>query len=144
MSLESESQNTTTLSFQIYTCGLNKYQVLGQVPAPDQSLIPKPVKQISKEIQGVCASQYHSVAWGPNALYTWGLNAGQLGIKISDKLKNQFITGPKSVNMEMFVSSGGNAVIKDVASSNGAIAVCTSDGDIYVLHEYLCRKIASR
>lgn len=122
----------------IYTCGLNTYQVLGQEPPPDKSLVPKQIKRLSKEIQGVCASQYHSVAWGPNALYTWGLNAGQLGVKVNENYKNQFIVFPK------FVSIGNNVTIMDVASSNGATAVCTANGDIYVMHEYLTRKIASR
>jgi alpha-tubulin suppressor-like RCC1 family protein len=28
---------------------------------------------------GVAAGRYHSVYWTEDALYTWGLNAGQLG-----------------------------------------------------------------
>uniref|UniRef100_A0A6P7F2T9 Inhibitor of Bruton tyrosine kinase n=1 Tax=Diabrotica virgifera virgifera TaxID=50390 RepID=A0A6P7F2T9_DIAVI len=121
----------------IYTCGLNTYQVLGQVPPPERSLVPKPIKHLSKEILGVCSSQYHSVAWGPDGLYTWGLNAGQLGVKTNEQ-KSKFIAAPKLITIAQDVS------INHVASSNGAIAVCTTNGDIYVFHEYLCRKIASR
>ncbi|XP_056647953.1 inhibitor of Bruton tyrosine kinase [Diorhabda sublineata] len=122
----------------IYTCGLNTYQVLGLEPSPDKSTLPKQIKRLTREIQGVCASHYHSVAWGPNALYTWGLNAGQLGVKVNENYKNQFIVTPKLVTIS------NNVTITDVASSNGAIAVCTTNGDIYVMHEYLTRKIASR
>lgn len=88
---------------------------------------------------GVCAAQYHSVAWGPNVLFTWGLNAGQLGHKKNTKSKDQqFIVTPKAVNIVNEIS------INAVATSNGATVVCTKKGDVYVLHEHLCRKIASR
>ncbi|CAG9862774.1 unnamed protein product [Phyllotreta striolata] len=127
----------------IYTCGLNQYRVLGHVPAPEQCATPKAIRAITKEIQGVCASEYHSVAWGPNAIYTWGLNAGQLGVKHND-VQTPFIVGPKNISVDMFITNGSDSVLNDVASSTGAIAVCTSDGDIYVLHEYMCKKIASR
>ncbi|KAG5881388.1 hypothetical protein JTB14_012005 [Gonioctena quinquepunctata] len=122
----------------IYTCGLNTYQVLGHSPPPERLLFPKPIKHLSNEILGVCAGQYHSVAWGPTALYTWGLNAGQLGHKVNAKSKDQFIFTPKIVSLV------ADIIVTDVAASNGATAVCTKKGDIYVLHEYLCRKIASR
>nr|CAI5845111.1 unnamed protein product [Callosobruchus analis] len=123
----------------IYTCGLNTYKVLGQLPPPERCLVPKPIKKVSKEVAGVCAGPYHSVIWGPEALYTWGLNAGQLGQKESGKGRDQqFILTPKVVNIV------GEVTISQVVASTGATAVHTKKGDVYVLHEYLCRKIASK
>ncbi|CAG9821108.1 unnamed protein product [Phaedon cochleariae] len=122
----------------VYTCGLNTYYVLGQLPPPEIVLVPKPIKHLSKEISGVCAGQFHSVVWGPEALYTWGLNAGQLGHKVNDKKKEQFVVTPRIVNIVNDIN------ITCVAASNGATAVCTKRGDVYLLHEYQCRKIASR
>ncbi|CAH1965417.1 unnamed protein product [Acanthoscelides obtectus] len=123
----------------IYTCGLNTYKVLGQMPPPERCLVPKPIKKVSKEVAGVCAGPYHSVIWGPEALYTWGLNAGQLGHKEGGKGKDQqFILMPKVVNIV------GEVTISQVVASTGATAVHTKKGDVYVLHEYLCRKIASK
>ncbi|XP_074037168.1 inhibitor of Bruton tyrosine kinase isoform X2 [Leptinotarsa decemlineata] len=122
----------------IYTCGLNTYNVLGQSPPPERALFPKPIKHISKQIQGVCAARYHSVAWGPDGLYTWGLNAGQLGHTLNAKSRDRFVVSPR------IVSVTNDFGIKMVEASTGATAVCTQKGDIYVLHEYLCRKVASR
>ncbi|KAJ8928173.1 hypothetical protein NQ314_019235 [Rhamnusium bicolor] len=105
----------------------------------DGNALPRQLKHLSNELQGVCAGRYHSVAWGPKALYTWGLNAGQLGHKTNNKGEEQYLLTPKIVK----VINIDNIGIKAVAASDGATVVCTERGDIYVLHEYLCRKIAS-
>ncbi|KAK9875280.1 hypothetical protein WA026_007670 [Henosepilachna vigintioctopunctata] len=70
-------------------------------------------------------------------LFTWGLNAGQLG---HEAINGNYVIQPKQVKV---INTQGSS-IKHVASSDGAIAVTTEKGDIYVLHEYQCRKIASR
>ncbi|KAJ3638755.1 hypothetical protein MTP99_002089 [Tenebrio molitor] len=103
----------------LYSCGVNTHRVLGLSPLPRKILVPTQLKHLSQEVKYVCAGQYHSVAWGPECLYTWGLNAGQI-LNFSE------------------------TQIVAVDSSDGAISVCTKKGDIYVLHEYQCRKIASR
>ncbi|XP_018574334.1 inhibitor of Bruton tyrosine kinase [Anoplophora glabripennis] len=124
----------------IYTCGLNTYRVLGIQPPPVKLLIPKPIKHFISEAKGVCSGRYHSVTWGSKSLYTWGLNGGQLGHKINNKTEEQYIVTPKKVK---FINID-EVDIRAVAASDGATAVCTDRGDIYVLHEFLCRKIASR
>ncbi|KAJ8924361.1 hypothetical protein NQ315_007157 [Exocentrus adspersus] len=124
----------------VYTCGLNANRVLGIQPPPEKLLVPKQVKHFSNEIKGVCTGRYHSVVWGPKSLYTWGLNAGQLGHKINNKVDEQYVVTPKKVKMINL----DEVDIRIVAASDGATAVCTERGDIYILHEHLCRKIASR
>lgn len=88
----------------------------------------------------MCSGRYHSVAWGHKSLYTWGLNGGQLGHKVNNKTEEQYVVTPKKVK---FINVD-DVDIRAVAASDGATVVCTDRGDIYVLHEYLCRKIASR
>jgi alpha-tubulin suppressor-like RCC1 family protein len=122
----------------LYSCGVNTHRVLGLSPPPAQVLVPTQLKHLSQEVKYVCAGQYHSVAWGPECLYTWGLNAGQLGHKM--RTDDKYISTPKAVRILNF----SETQIVAVDSSDGAISVCTKKGDIYVLHEYQCRKIASR
>ncbi|KAB0803203.1 hypothetical protein PPYR_00173 [Photinus pyralis] len=121
-------------SGHVWTTGLNSYRVLGIQPPPTKSLIPVPLPLLPDTIEDVGAAKYHSIAWGSTAVYTWGLNAGQLG---HEKTSDKYIIAPKLVSCTF----GVDIKIKMVAVSNGATAVLTSKGDIYVLHEYHCRKI---
>lgn len=81
--------------------------------------------------------KYHTIAWGPKAIYSWGLNGGQLG---HGKNGQKYIITPKLV--PTFI--GNDSKITALASSIGATVVSTNKGDIYVLHEFCCRKIACR
>ncbi|XP_045476233.1 inhibitor of Bruton tyrosine kinase [Harmonia axyridis] len=121
----------------LYSCGLNLYKVLGIVPTPDKTVSPEKVK-IPSNINGISAARYHSTAWTSKDLYTWGLNGGQLGHEYNPG--NFFIVIPKKASL----INVGDSLISKVVSTDGAIAVMTSKGDVYVLHEYQCRKIASR
>ncbi|KAL3285870.1 hypothetical protein HHI36_000390 [Cryptolaemus montrouzieri] len=123
----------------LYSCGSNKYKVLGLSPAPEKVLIPRKIKKtFQQSVDGISTGRFHSAVWTSSALYTWGLNAGQLGHEpISG---NYFVNVPKQVK----VINAENCSIKQVASSDGAIAIMNVKGDIYVLHEYQCRKIASK
>lgn len=110
---------------------------MGQQPPPEKLLVPKPVNLVVKDIQGVIACQYHSLAWGLDAMYVWGLNVGQLGKKAF--IGNEdFIVVPKVLNILPQMS------LKLVAASNGATAFYTVKGDIYLLYDFTCKKIASR
>ncbi|XP_063932773.1 inhibitor of Bruton tyrosine kinase [Zophobas morio] len=122
----------------LYSCGLNTHRVLGLSPPPQQVLVPTQLKHLSEEVKYVCASPYHSVAWGPKCLYTWGLNAGQIGHKM--RTDDKYVTTPKAVRLLNF----SETEIVALDSSDGAMSIYTKKGDIYVLHEYQCRKIASR
>lgn len=112
--------------------------MLGLNPPPQQILVPTQLKHLSEEVKHVCTGRYHCVAWGPKNLYTWGLNAGQLGHKM--RTDDKYITTPRAVRILNF----SETEIVAVNTSDGAISVYTKKGDIYVLHEYQCRKIASR
>lgn len=107
-------------------------------PAPKSCLIPERIKFFNgQQVFGVSTAPCHSAAWNSKKLFTWGLNGGQLGHGTHHG--NHIIT-PKvvqSINV-------GESVIVKVVSSYGAIAVLTGKGDVYVLHQYMCRKIASR
>lgn len=122
---------------KIWACGLNTHRVLGFNPPPEKLLAPRPLQHFSNPVTGVIAMKYHTVVWNSNAIYTWGLHAGQLGF---DKSGKKYIMTPKQI--PSFHSS--NSTITLVAGSIGATAFLTSTGDIYVLHEYQCRKIAGK
>ncbi len=74
----------------MYTCGENSYHQLGHLPPPPRLLAPAPVGgrgtgglKLPSAV-GVAAGRYHSIFWTEETLYTWGLNAGQLGhLKVS-------------------------------------------------------------
>ncbi|XP_076307674.1 LOW QUALITY PROTEIN: inhibitor of Bruton tyrosine kinase [Tachypleus tridentatus] len=124
---------------QIWTCGLNTHHQLGLSPPPERVLSPR---QLSlkflkgREIIGVCAARFHSVLYTKDAVFTYGLNAGQLGHPKGDRTQ----VSPRQVAG----LDHQNVQITHVAASDGATVCATRKGDVYVLHEYQCRKIASR
>ncbi|XP_044744642.1 inhibitor of Bruton tyrosine kinase isoform X2 [Coccinella septempunctata] len=127
-----------TASRHIYSCGLNTHKVLGLYPPPNKCLSPEKVKCLMSKVPcGVSAGRYHSVAWTARKLYTWGLNGGQLG---HESYHGNYIITPRGVPA---INNRDND-IKKVVSSDGAIAILTGTGDVYVLHDYMCRKVASR
>ena len=82
---------------------------------------------------GIGAARFHSLFWTKDSVFTWGLNAGQLG----------HLKGDKTIPHPKLVSSLNEKDVKivRVATSDGAIVVLTSAGDILALHEYKTRKI---
>uniref|UniRef100_A0A2C9LAN8 BTB domain-containing protein n=1 Tax=Biomphalaria glabrata TaxID=6526 RepID=A0A2C9LAN8_BIOGL len=123
----------------VYTFGLNTYHQLGLTPLVDCSPIPKlmnlkPLK--GKSISGVCVGRFHTVIWTPDSVFTVGLNAGQLGHQRGDK--NQSIL--RQVSYLRHTDIG----ISRVACSDAATVCLTTKGDVYILHEYQCKKIASK
>lgn len=69
-------------NFQVWTCGLNVYHQLGHIPPVERSLVPKPISLKflkGKKVIGVRAARFHSVIFTKDCIYTFGLNAGQLG-----------------------------------------------------------------
>lgn len=137
-------QDHTVLLMQsgcVYTCGLNDNHQLGQIPVPSngRSLIPKQVTtkyHKGKKILGVCASRFHTVMYTVDAVFTFGLNAGQLG--------HSKVVAKQSQPRQVSTLNHNDMVIKMVASSDAATVVLTGKGDLYVLHEYQCRKITSK
>ncbi|KAK8765298.1 hypothetical protein V5799_032092 [Amblyomma americanum] len=124
---------------QVLTCGLNTYHQLGLIPPPPQVLSPRPISikfLKEKKAVGVCAAKYHSVIYTEDGIYTFGLNAGQLGHPKGDRLQ----TTPRQIS----TLSHPDIRFSHVVSSDGAVVCATTRGDIYVCQEYKCRKIASK
>ncbi|XP_069705770.1 inhibitor of Bruton tyrosine kinase [Periplaneta americana] len=134
----------------VWSCGLNSYHQLGHSPPPPSLLSPRQLNPRSvfaagESVLGICASRFHTVIWGSKAVLTCGLNAGHLG---HAKGPNPTVISPKQVTTLPYKS--GRVV--QVAASDGATVVAVervaSAGstftDIFLLHEFMCRKIASR
>lgn len=123
----------------VLTCGMNTYHQLGHLPPPTQLLSPKPISLKflkDKKVVGICAARYHTVVYTKDAVYTFGLNAGQLGHPKGDRLQ--------SVPRQVSPLNSADVEFTHVVSADGAIVCGTKKGDIFVLHEYQCRKIASK
>lgn len=95
----------------------------------------KPLIKISEPL-GVCAGRCHAVLWNKHAIYTWGSNLGQLGHPEKDKI----ISAPKRVGIS--INNKEEASLQLVDASDAATVITTSRGDVYLLHKFLCKKIA--
>lgn len=124
----------------VLTCGLNTHHQLGHTPPPKKLLVPRPLPLIKMtkgaDVKGVAAARFHTVFWTEYHVYTFGLHAGQLGHPVTPE---RTIVTPRLVT-SLNYSTG----VKHVATSDGATVISTVKGDIYVLHEYQTRKIASK
>ncbi|CAG9563842.1 unnamed protein product [Danaus chrysippus] len=94
----------------------------------------KPVLKISHPL-GVCAGRSHAVAWNEHAVYTWGLNLGQLG-----HAQDKVVPLPKRVAISL--NNKEDAKFQFVDASDAATVISTSMGDVYLLHKNICKKIA--
>ncbi|GIY10667.1 inhibitor of Bruton tyrosine kinase [Caerostris extrusa] len=124
---------------QVWSCGLNVYHQLGHIPPPERLLAPKALSLKflkGKAVIGICAARFHSVIYTKDSVFTFGLNAGQLGHPKGDRTQIH----PRQVSA-LYTEE---CHLTHVATSDGAIVCATSRGDVYVLHEYQIRKIASR
>uniref|UniRef100_A0A8C7FFT6 Inhibitor of Bruton tyrosine kinase n=1 Tax=Oncorhynchus kisutch TaxID=8019 RepID=A0A8C7FFT6_ONCKI len=126
----------------VYTFGLNTFHQLGLAPPPASSHLPKQV--FSKTLKGrtvigVAAGRFHTVLWTREALYTVGLNGGQLGY-LMDPNGERCVTAPRQVSALYHK----DVTIAMAVASNGATLVVTEKGDVYLLANYQCKKLASR
>lgn len=126
----------------VLTCGLNTHHQLGQAPPPPRLLSPAPVSSRGSSQQklpparGVAAARFHSVFYSSDSVFTWGLNAGQLG----------HMRGQTSVILPKLVSSlsGRDNEISSVVVSDGATVVLTRKGDVVALYEFGSKKLGQR
>jgi len=120
----------------VLTCGMNTYHQLGHHPPPTFLLAPAPCTARGVKALGVAAARFHSLYWTADSVYTWGLNAGQLG----------HIKGDKTVVQPKLVASlvGREGGVARVVSSDGAVVVVTSRGDVLALYEYTTKKLGQR
>uniref|UniRef100_A0A674MUK2 Inhibitor of Bruton tyrosine kinase n=1 Tax=Takifugu rubripes TaxID=31033 RepID=A0A674MUK2_TAKRU len=126
----------------VYTFGLNTFHQLGLAPPPASAYVPKQVfsKTLKgRSVVGVAAGRFHTVLWTKEAVYTMGLNGGQLGYLL-DPNGEKCVTAPRQVS----ALHHKDVTIAMAAASDGATVVVTEKGDIYLLTEYQCKKIVSR
>ncbi|CAF96255.1 unnamed protein product [Tetraodon nigroviridis] len=126
----------------VYTFGLNTFHQLGLSPPPASAYVPKQVfsKTLKgRTVVGVAAGRFHTVLWTREAVYTMGLNGGQLGYLL-DPNGEKCVTAPRQVS----ALHHKDVTIAMAAASDGATVVVTEKGDMYLLTEYQCKKIASR
>uniref|UniRef100_A0AAY4AFJ8 BTB domain-containing protein n=1 Tax=Denticeps clupeoides TaxID=299321 RepID=A0AAY4AFJ8_9TELE len=126
----------------VYTFGLNHAHQLGLVPPPTASHVPKQVTCKSLKgrlVIGVAAGRFHTVLWTREAVYTLGLNGGQLG-HLLDPNGEKCVTVPRQVS----ALHHKDVSIATAAASNGATVCVTEKGDVYLLADYQCKKLASK
>ncbi|XP_067366528.1 inhibitor of Bruton tyrosine kinase isoform X2 [Channa argus] len=126
----------------VYTFGLNTFHQLGLAPPPASANVPKQVfsKMLKgRTVIGIAAGRFHTVLWTREALYTVGLNGGQLGYLL-DPNGEKCVTAPRQVS----ALHHKDVTIAMAAASDGATVVVTEKGDVYLLADYQCKKMASR
>ncbi|XP_057690335.1 inhibitor of Bruton tyrosine kinase isoform X2 [Corythoichthys intestinalis] len=126
----------------VYTFGLNTFHQLGLTPPPASAHVPKQV--FSKTLRGravigVAAGRFHTVLWTKDAVYTMGLNGGQLGYLL-DPNGERCVTAPRQIS----ALHQKDVTIAMAAASGGATVIVSEKGDVYLLADYQCKKIASR
>ncbi|KAK9507028.1 hypothetical protein O3M35_008859 [Rhynocoris fuscipes] len=120
--------------------GSNQHHQLGITPNSEACLSPKHVNLSNARsigpITGICAAKFHSVFYNENAILVCGLNAGQLGYKTD----NLYITVPQQIPVKDKIP----VKIKNVATSIGSIVYSLSNGDVFIVHRFQFKKIATR
>uniref|UniRef100_A0A4X2K3U8 Inhibitor of Bruton tyrosine kinase n=1 Tax=Vombatus ursinus TaxID=29139 RepID=A0A4X2K3U8_VOMUR len=126
----------------VYTFGLNTFHQLGIIPPPARCSVPRQIQAKNlkgRTIIGVAAGRFHTVLWTKEAVYTMGLNGGQLGYLL-DPNGEKCVTAPRQVS----ALHHKDVTVSLVAASDGATVCVTKKGDIYLLADYQCKKMASK
>ncbi|XP_053317203.1 inhibitor of Bruton tyrosine kinase isoform X2 [Spea bombifrons] len=126
----------------VYTFGLNSFHQLGILPPPSNCSVPRQIQVKTlkgKTVIGVAAGRFHTVLWTKDAVYTMGLNGGQLGYLL-DPNGEKYVSTPRQVS----ALHHKDISISLVSSSDGATVCVSERGDIYLLSEYQCKKLASK
>ena len=87
----------------------------------------------NKNITGVTAARFHTVVYGEREVYVFGTNGGQLGLLKSEEV----VPIPKLVSRLL----RSEACVKKVVASEGATLCLFGDGELYILQDFVCRKI---
>uniref|UniRef100_A0A8C3TV43 Inhibitor of Bruton tyrosine kinase n=1 Tax=Catharus ustulatus TaxID=91951 RepID=A0A8C3TV43_CATUS len=126
----------------VYTFGLNTFHQLGILPPPSNCNVPRQVQAKNlkgRMVIGVAAGRFHTVLWTKEAVYTMGLNGGQLGYLL-DPNGEKCVTAPRQVS----ALHHKDISVSLVSASDGATVCVSERGDIYLLADYQCKKIASK
>uniref|UniRef100_A0A7N5KD78 Inhibitor of Bruton tyrosine kinase n=1 Tax=Ailuropoda melanoleuca TaxID=9646 RepID=A0A7N5KD78_AILME len=122
---------------QVYTCGHGPGGRLGH--GDEQTCLMQAKYLKGRTVIGVAAGRFHTVLWTREAVYTMGLNGGQLGY-LPDPNGEKYVTAPRQVS----ALHHKDITLSLVAASDGATVCVTTRGDIYLLADYQCKKMASR
>ncbi|KAF3831726.1 hypothetical protein GH733_000538 [Mirounga leonina] len=122
---------------QVYTCGHGPGGRLGH--GDEQTCLMQAKYLKGRTIIGVAAGRFHTVLWTREAVYTMGLNGGQLGY-LPDPNGEKYVTAPRQVS----ALHHKDITLSLVAASDGATVCVTTRGDIYLLADYQCKKMASK
>ncbi|XP_010564051.1 PREDICTED: inhibitor of Bruton tyrosine kinase [Haliaeetus leucocephalus] len=126
----------------VYTFGLNTFHQLGILPPLPNCSVPRQVQAKNlkgRMVIGVAAGRFHTVLWTKEAVYTMGLNGGQLGYLL-DPNGEKCVTAPRQVS----ALHHKDISVSLVSASDGATVCVTERGDIYLLADYQCKKMASK
>ncbi|KAG8582091.1 hypothetical protein GDO81_007917 [Engystomops pustulosus] len=126
----------------VYSFGLNTFHQLGILSSIPNCSVPRQVQAKTlkgKTVIGVAAGRFHTVLWTKDAVYTMGLNGGQLGYLL-DPHGEKLVSCPRQVS----ALHHKDVNISLVSASDGATVCVTDRGDIYLLTEYQCKKLASK
>ncbi|KAM4865640.1 inhibitor of Bruton tyrosine kinase isoform 1-T2 [Thomomys bottae] len=126
----------------VYTFGLNTFHQLGIIPPPSSCNVPRQIQAKylkGRTVIGVAAGRFHTVLWTRDAVYTMGLNGGQLGYLL-DPNGEKCVTAPRQVS----ALHHKDINLSLVAAGDGATVCVTTRGDIYLLADYQCKKMASK
>ncbi|KAM6323792.1 inhibitor of Bruton tyrosine kinase [Aegotheles albertisi] len=126
----------------VHTFGLNTFHQLGILPPPPNCSVPRQVQAKNlkgRMVIGVAAGRFHTVLWTKEAVYTMGLNGGQLG-HLLDPNGEKCVTAPRQVS----ALHHKDISVSLVSASDGATVCVTEKGDIYLLADYQCKKMASK
>lgn len=124
---------------QLLVCGMNKHHALGIHSQSDRELTPVRVSGPLRTLRvvGCAVGMCHTVVWTENgAVYTFGTNAGQLGHSKSDLHVSQ----PRQVSGVYKEDES----ITCVHACDSATVIATKLGSVYLLHNYVCRRIVSK
>ncbi|CAG0912732.1 unnamed protein product [Notodromas monacha] len=136
----------------VLSCGSNQHGQLGHPLVPEIDA-PKPLPWFKLQKGGfdttrgtilLAVGHFHSVFCSRDGVFTFGLNGGQLGHAKLDKEK--ILWTPRKVTA---LDLGSDGHIVGLAASEGSTVITvkrnsTGTCDVFVLHEYQCRKVASK
>ncbi|RZF45920.1 hypothetical protein LSTR_LSTR008297 [Laodelphax striatellus] len=134
----------------VLSCGLNTHHQLGHSPPPAKLLVARAINLRSLKVSnviGISAARFHSVFWTKDAVYTFGLHAGQLGHPNIEDSKELTVIVPRVVPC-----LDKEAIVLYAAASDGATVIVVRKSEVcvnptvimYVLHRYQTKRLASK
>ncbi|KXS13111.1 RCC1/BLIP-II protein [Gonapodya prolifera JEL478] len=128
---------------EVFTCGSNEHGQLGYPVESAGSEVPhaKDLREVTAlkkiVVLGAAAGKFHSAVYtSTGAVYTWGLNTGQLGYPIPPNAVSEISETPRKVPS---LTSG--QTILQIAATNNATCVLLDSHDILVFCGFGVEKV---